>query len=372
MSSPPDGPSGPPPPGDPYGQPGYSGQPGVPGQGGQPPKQGVKIGLIVAIIGGFLVVGLICCIGGVFLYINSAVEESTSAAQSSQSTTDATSETKEPTTDASSETSDSGEISGIEGDTLSQLRERSEVTVAFAAEEPYAFEEGGELKGAVIALTEKTFEGIGIDTVKFVETEWASLVPGLNAGRYDAVSAGMSILPDRCEKATFGDPEFLNTTALLVPEGNPMGLSNLADVKDSGAKLVTISGTPESAYAEELGIEGIQVSSPEDGLDAVTDGRAEVFAAGGVSLRGVAEDSDEGISVTESFVPVVNGEEQVGAGATIFRDEPEDQSLREAYNKELAKIVKDEESYEAVIGEYGFTDAERPKGDLTTEQLCAG
>ena len=36
------------------------------------------------------------------------------------------------------------------------------------------------------------------------------------------------------------------------------------------------------------------------------------------------------------------------------------------------KITKDKESYEAVIGEFGFTDAERPKGDLTTEQLCAG
>ena len=270
--------------------------------------------------------------------------------------------------DSGSEGSDGGDG----GDTLAKIKDKGEVKVAFAGEEPYSFEEGGELKGATIALHEKIFKELGVDEVKGVKTEWGSLIPGLNAGRYDAVSAGMSILPDRCKEAAFGDPEILYTTALMTPEGNPKNLKDFADVKDSGVKLATMSGAIESDYAKELGIEAMQVKSPQDGMEAVTRGRADVFALTGISLRTMAEDSKEKVTVTDPFVAVVDGKEQVGAGATVFRDKPEDESLREAYNKELAKITKDKKSYEEVVGEYGFTDAERPKGDLTTEQLCAG
>ena len=212
---------------------------------------------------------------------------------------------------------------------------------------------------------------MGIKEVKGVKTEWNALIPGLKAGRYDAISAGMSILPDRCKEASFGDPEILYTTALMVPEGNPKNLKNLDDVKKSGAKLATMSGAIETDYAKSLDIEATQVKSPQDGMDAVARGSSDVFALTGISLRTMDENNpDVKVEVTDSFVAVVDGKEQVGAGATVFKKG--DDTLRDAYNKELAKITGDEKAYTDVIGEFGFTDAERPKGDLTTEQLCKG
>lgn len=268
---------------------------------------------------------------------------------------------------------DSGSGGGDgDGDTLAQLKDDGVVTVAFAGEEPYSYEEGGELKGATIALHEEIFKEMGIDEVKGVKTEWGSLIPGLNAGRFDVVSAGMSILPDRCKQAAFGDPEILYTTALLVPKGNPKNLEDLSDVEDADVKLATMSGAIESDYAKDLDLDYSEVKSPQDGMEAVTRGRADAFALTAISLRTMAEDSNEDIEVTDPFVAVVDGKEQVGAGATVFRDEDEDESLREAYNEELAKITDSKENYEEVIGEYGFTEDERPKGDLTTEQLCDG
>ena len=267
---------------------------------------------------------------------------------------------------------DSGSGSdGASGDHLAELQEEGTITVGFAGEEPYSFEKDGELTGATIALHEKIFKDMGIDEVKGVKTEWGSLIPGLKAGRFDVISAGMSILPERCKEADFGDPEILYTTALMVPEGNPKNLKNLQDVKESGAKFATMSGAIESGYAKSLGIKATEVKSPQDGMDAVARGRADVFALTGISLRTMDENNpDVKVEVTEPFVAVVDGKEQVGAGATVFKKG--DTSLRDAYNEELAKVTKDKESYEAVIGEFGFTDAERPKGDLTTEQLCAG
>ncbi|MGE9784081.1 ectoine/hydroxyectoine ABC transporter substrate-binding protein EhuB [Janibacter sp. G368] len=257
------------------------------------------------------------------------------------------------------------------GDKLSELKDKGTITVAFAGEEPYSFEKDGELTGATIALHKKIFKDMGIEEVKGVKTEWNALIPGLKAGRFDVISAGMSILPDRCKEASFGDPEILYTTALMVPEGNPKNLKNLDDVKKSGAKLATMSGAIETDYAKSLDIKATQVKSPQDGMDAVARGSSDVFALTGISLRTMDENNpDVKVEVTDSFVAVVDGKEQVGAGATVFKKG--DDTLRDAYNKELAKITGDEKAYTDVIGEFGFTDAERPKGDLTTEQLCKG
>ncbi|WP_068264346.1 ectoine/hydroxyectoine ABC transporter substrate-binding protein EhuB [Janibacter limosus] len=257
------------------------------------------------------------------------------------------------------------------GDKLAELKDKGTITVAFAGEEPYSFEKDGELTGATIALHKKIFKEMGIDEVKGVKTEWNALIPGLKAGRFDVISAGMSILPDRCKEASFGDPEILYTTALMVPEGNPKNLKTLADVKKSGAKLSTMSGAIETDYAKSLDIKATQVKSPQDGMDGVARGSSDVFALTGISLRTMDENNpDVKVEVTDSFVAVVDGKEQVGAGATVFKKG--DDTLRDAYNKELAKITGDEKAYTDVIGEFGFTDAERPKGDLTTEQLCKG
>lgn len=266
---------------------------------------------------------------------------------------------------------DGGSGDGDGNGKLEELKEDGKITVGFAGEEPYSFEKDGELDGATIALHEEIFPKLGIDEVEGVKTEWNSLIPGLNAGDFDVISAGMSILPDRCKQASFGDPEILYTTALMVPKGNPNNLKDLQDVKKGKVKLATMTGAIETDYAKDLDIESIEVGGPEDGMDAVERGRADAFALTGISLRTMAEDEKNSkVEVTEPFVAVVDGKEQVGAGATVFRDE--DSDLRDAYNEELKKITESEEKYEEVIGDYGFTDDERPKGDLTTEALCDG
>lgn len=254
---------------------------------------------------------------------------------------------------------------------VDELKEAGTIKVGFAGEEPYSFEKGGELDGAVIALHKEVFGNLGIEEVDGQLTEWDGLIPGLNAGRYDAISAGMSILPERCEQADFSIPEIMYTTAFLVRKGNPKDLHNMQDVQESGAKFAAMSGAIEDGYAKEMGIKTLNVGSPQDGLDAVVGGRADVFALTAISLRAMAEkNTDKPIEVTEPFVAVVNGVEQVGAGATVFRKD--DDELREAYNEEARKIIEDPAEFERVLGPYGFTEAERPQGDITTEQLCAG
>ena len=254
---------------------------------------------------------------------------------------------------------------------LETLQDRGSVTVGFAGEAPYSFQENGELTGATVALHREIFGNLGIDTVEGVNADFGALIPGLQANRFDVVSAGMSILPERCEQAAFSEPEFNYTTALMVEEGNPMNLTDMQSVAESGARLATMTGAIESDYASELGIESMQVATPQDGMDAVTSGRADVFALTGISLNWMKNNNpDAPVEVTESFVAEINGEPQVGAGGTVFRTD--DQELLDAYNEELAKITSDPEKYLSIVGEFGFTEAELPDPALTTADLCAG
>ncbi|MVZ90490.1 ectoine/hydroxyectoine ABC transporter substrate-binding protein EhuB [Microbacter sp. ANSKLAB05] len=254
---------------------------------------------------------------------------------------------------------------------LETLQDRGSVTVGFAGEAPYSFEENGELTGATVALHREIFGNLGIDTVEGVNADFGALIPGLQANRFDVVSAGMSILPERCEQAAFSEPEFNYTTALMVEEGNPMNLTDMQSVAESGARLATMTGAIESDYASELGIDSMQVATPQDGMDAVTSGRADVFALTGISLNWMKNNNpDAPVEVTESFVAEINGEPQVGAGGTVFRTD--DQELLDAYNEELAKITSDPEKYLSIVGEFGFTEGELPDPALTTADLCAG
>ena len=265
---------------------------------------------------------------------------------------------------------ESGSDGGAGGDLLSRLQEAGTITVGFAGEAPYSFEEGGEVIGATVALHREIFGELGIDTVEGKLTDWGSLIPGLNGMQFDAVSAGMSILPDRCAQAAFSEPEFQYTTALMVPVGNPEGLETMDSFVDSGLTVATMAGAVESDYVAALELDSIEVGGPQDGVDALKSGNADAFALTAISLNYLADNTVDDVEVTESFVQEIDGVKQVGAGGTVFRQE--DTSLLDAYNEKLAEIIADPERYLSIVGEFGFGEQELPPEEMTAEILCSG
>lgn len=266
--------------------------------------------------------------------------------------------------------SDNGDSSK---NTLEGLQDEGTITLAIAEERPYSWvDESGEPTGATIAMHKEIFKNLGIDNIEVVEVDWNSLIPGLNARRFDAISAGMSILPDRCEQAAFSDPEIMYTTTLAVPSGNPEDLTDLDSVLDrhGDVKLAVQGGAIEADYVEDLGIDNtIEVDNATQGIEVVENGRADAFALTAVSLNWMTEDNAN-VETTGPFVQEIDGVEQIGAGATVFH--PEDKELLEAYNEELAKITSDEDKYLDLVEPFGFTAENLPPEDLTTEQLCTG
>ncbi|MEV6107648.1 ectoine/hydroxyectoine ABC transporter substrate-binding protein EhuB [Streptomyces sp. NPDC051940] len=255
---------------------------------------------------------------------------------------------------------------------LDKLKEQGFVRVAYANEAPYGYKEGDELKGEAPTLHREIFKALGVDELRPTLSEWDGLIPGLQAGKYDVISAGMAITPERCANALFSEPEFISPTAMMVGKGNPEGLTDLASAKQAGVTIGVMSGAVEGDYAEGAGIDGGKIKtlqSSQDGADAVKAGRVQAFLLTGISLRWLAKTNPE-TQVTDPFLPELNGVKQYSPGGAVFRKGSED--LRDAFNEQLKKITSDKQRFVGLIGQYGFTETEVPPAELKTADLCKG
>ena len=258
-----------------------------------------------------------------------------------------------------------------EASTLETVREQGYINVGFAGEKPYGYMEDGELTGQAPSVHREIWQAVGIDELRGTQVDFGQLIPGLNADRFDAVAAGMFITPERCTQADFSEPVYVAPTALLVPEGNPENLSDFDSVAESDVTLGVLSGAVEGMQATESGVEQnriVEVASQRDALSALQAGRIDALALTSISLNTLASDNpDADVEVTEAFFPVIDGEEQIGAGAAVFRQEDDD--LREAFNEQLAQLRESGRLLE-IIEPFGFGPETIPPDDLTTEQLC--
>lgn len=273
------------------------------------------------------------------------------------------------------------------GNTLEKIQRAGVVRLGIAGEHPYSYLENGELVGGIAAVHRAVFERLGDIEVRGVHTQFGELLDGLNGGNFDVVAAGMFVTADRCERAAFSDPVYCAKSALLVPRGNPQGLSDYASVAERGASLVVLAGGVEEEYARGAGVPNAQISqvgTPEAGLERVAAGDADAFTLTSISLRALLrraaereespsppeledERPAEQVELLDPFVPVVDGEEERGCGAAAFRKT--DGDLRAAFNRELNALQREGRILD-LVGQYGFTEAELPEEGVTTEQLC--
>jgi polar amino acid transport system substrate-binding protein len=245
------------------------------------------------------------------------------------------------------------------------------IRVAFANERPYGFEEDGEATGQSPSVAREVLSRMGYDDVETQVVDFDALINGLNAGQYDLVAAGMWINENRVQQALFTDPDYCDTTAFAVPDGNPDGLSDYQSVIDNGVTIGVMSGAVQHDDAMDSGIPEDQLttfSSPPDLLDALQAGRVDAYALTNVTVVEQMEDTD-GFEATEGFVPVVDGEERLGCGGYVFRFE--DLDFRDEFNEVLLEMRENDE-LAPLVEEFGFSqeqELDAAKG-LTVEDLA--
>ncbi len=247
------------------------------------------------------------------------------------------------------------------------------VRIGIANEVPYGYEgEDGEPTGEAPELAKAILAELGINEVEATVVEFGSLIPGLLADQYDMIAAGMFINPERAEQVLFSDPDYCADTSFAVAEGNPKGIETFESFLESDAILGVLGGAVEETYAIETGIPDGQISRFGDTpslVDALTAGRIDAFALTGPTVQAQVAELD-GFEATEGFIPVINGEEQLGCGAFAFP--PDNQEFRDIFNEKLHEFQEAGRVLE-IIEQFGFSQAAvDAAAELTVDDLVGG
>jgi polar amino acid transport system substrate-binding protein len=251
----------------------------------------------------------------------------------------------------------------------------SSIRLGIANEPPYGYLDtaSGRVTGEAPEVARVVLERLGVRRIEVVATEFRSLIPGLRAGRFDVIAAGMYVTPARCGQVLFSRPTYRIGEALLVRRGNPRQLHAFADVaRHPTAVLGVVPGSIELTYAEAAGVPAARIASLKDAsaaVDSLRAGHIDAYAGTALTTRSLLEKTRASdLELAEPFAqPVIDGVETWGYGAFAFRKR--DRALRDAWNAELDRYLGSAEHL-ARVKPFGFTERELP-GDMRAETLCA-
>lgn len=256
---------------------------------------------------------------------------------------------------------------------LSELQKKGTIRIAVANEIPYGYTDlEGNAKGAGPEVIQHLMKNLGIEKIEWQTTNFGSLIPGLRANRFDVVAAEMAILPQRCDQVLFSEPNSSYGEGLLVAKGNPKNLQSYEDFKSGNHKVAIMAGADQLEMMQELGVDEsllVTISANADAISTVATGRADAYAATGLTAAELAKQSDKVELAMQFKDPVINGETVRSWGGFTFAQGSED--LRDAINKELAEFKKTQE-WKDILSRYGFSELDQSASmTKTTADLCA-
>ena len=116
---------------------------------------------------------------------------------------------------------------------------------------PYEYFEGGEIVGIDAEIAQAIADKLGME-LEIVETEFGSIVGGVQTGKYDMGMAGMTVTEERMKSFNFSDSYATGIQAVVVPED-----SDITCVDDLYAEIGE-DGTPISVK------DGVTIGVQED------------------------------------------------------------------------------------------------------------
>jgi polar amino acid transport system substrate-binding protein len=250
---------------------------------------------------------------------------------------------------------------------LDKLKAQGFARIAIANEPPFtAVKADGTVSGAAPDVARAVFKKLGVNDVVASISEYGAMIPGLQAGRHDVVTAGLFMKPERCNAVAYSEPILCDAEAFLVKKGNPKGFKSYADIaKDEKATIGAPGGGTEERLALEAGVPRervIVVPDGQSGLKMLQDGRIDTYSLPVLSINDlVKKANDPNLEV----VAPVQGAPVYCDGAAFRKG---DTALRDEFDKVLAEM-KTSGEFAKIIEPYGFSA--QAAMSTTREKLCA-
>ncbi|MBK1696753.1 lysine/arginine/ornithine ABC transporter substrate-binding protein [Rhodovibrio salinarum] len=196
-------------------------------------------------------------------------------------------------------------------------------------------DENGELQGFDIDISKALCEEIGAECT-FKTQDWAGIIPGLLAKKYDAIIASMSITEEREKKVDFTEKYYQSPVRFAGPKDMDVEIS--ADALDGmvvGVQRATVS---ENFLRGEYGdvVDVRSYDTQEEATLDLTSGRVDLVVADAIKLSEGFLSSEAGSDYAFKG-PSFTLEKYFGKGIGIAVRPGED-TLRQCFNTAIDNI----------------------------------
>lgn len=181
--------------------------------------------------------------------------------------------------------SDTNTASGSAGKTT--------VTVATSPDfPPFESLDGSEVVGIEVDILQAITEKLGLE-MQLEQMDFESVIPGVQAGKFDIGMSGITITADRQKNCDFTQPYFLASQAIVVTPD-----SDITCKADLEGKTISVqTGTTAEEYCMENGYEVLAFAANNDAAAALTSGKAAAWVVD--NEVGVALAAQQGLVVLD-------------------------------------------------------------------------
>ena len=181
--------------------------------------------------------------------------------------------------------SDTNTASGSAGKTT--------VTVATSPDfPPFESLDGSEVVGIEVDILQAITGKLGLE-MQLEQMDFESVIPGVQAGKFDIGMSGITITADRQKNCDFTQPYFLASQAIVVTPD-----SDITCKADLEGKTISVqTGTTAEEYCMENGYEVLAFAANNDAAAALTSGKAAAWVVD--NEVGVALAAQQGLVVLD-------------------------------------------------------------------------
>jgi len=213
----------------------------------------------------------------------------------------------------------------------------------------------GSVTGTDVELARMIVNELQLGELELIETEFAELLPGVANGRW-RMTTGLFATREREKLVSFSKPIWALPDGLLVPAGNPLGLSGYRSIASiNTATLAVIRDQVQHASAIELGVPTDRLKIFEtytEAANAVLNGTVNAYASVARAHTGyLALDNEQRMQV----ITISGQEKQPAFGSFAFNNE--DDVLRKSVD-EVLKAYYGSKPHRMMMHQFGFDDAE--------------
>ncbi len=214
-----------------------------------------------------------------------------------------------------------------EDSSLQDVLDAGELVIATSPDFPpfETLDESGNIVGIEIEILELVAAELGVELV-IEEMDFDSVLPGVQAGKYDMGVSGITVTEEREKNADFTTPYFLAAQAIVVlPDSD---ITCKADLE--GKKISVQTGTTAEDFCMGEGYEVQAFQANNDAASALTTGKVDAWVV----------DNEVALDFAEDLGLVVL-DEAMTTEPYAFAFKKGSTSLVEAVNEILVGLVED-------------------------------